>query len=238
MYALGAFLASFLIRYHGVSLRKAGLVAAITYGFSGVVGLVGGGILADSLCRKRVEGRLLVATWAIVICTPLMFLSLLRPRGDVLGFSILMGLGCSVMYAYYATVYSTIQDVVEPSLRGTAMALYFCAMYVLGASLGPIGTGIISDYFTFRAAAVAGAVDARSLGQLLSDLLPTLVGGAKGHTTAAIEPFRAVGLHDALFVVPLLGVLLAVVLFAASRSVSGDVSRLQTWMREQSPNRS
>jgi multidrug resistance protein len=235
MYALGAFLASFLIRYHGVSLRQGGIVAAVTYGFSGVVGLVGGGMLADSLCRKRADGRLLVATWAIVICTPLMFLSLLRPRGDVLGFSLLMGLGCSVMYAYYSTVYSTIHDVVEPSLRGTAMALYFFAMYVLGASLGPIGTGIISDYFTFKAAAAAGAVEARSLGQLLSDLLPTLVGGAKGHTTAAIEPFRAVGLHEALYLVPILGVLLAVVLFAASRTVSGDVSRLQAWMREQSP---
>jgi len=33
----------------------------------------------------------------------------------------------------------------------------------------------------------------------------------------------------------ILGVLLAVVLFAASRTVSGDVSRLQAWMREQSP---
>ena len=56
------------------------------------------------------------------------------------------------MYAYYATVYATIQDIVEPSLRGTAMALYFCAMYLAGASLGPVGTGFISDYFTAQAA--------------------------------------------------------------------------------------
>ena len=41
-----------------------------------------------------------------------------------------MGLGVAVMYAYYSTVYSTIQDIIEPSLRGTAMALYFFAMYV------------------------------------------------------------------------------------------------------------
>jgi hypothetical protein len=33
-------------------------------------------------------------------------------------------------------------------------------------------------------------------------------------------------------------VLLALVLFAASRTVPGDVSRLQAWMREHSPNRS
>ena len=82
----------------------------------------------------------------------------MRPSGDVLGFALLMGTGVGVMFAYYSTVYSTIHDVVEPSLRGTAMALYFCAMYVLGASLGPVGTGLASDYFTFQAASAAGAV--------------------------------------------------------------------------------
>jgi hypothetical protein len=231
MYALGAFLASFLIRYHGVSLREAGLIAAAVYGFSGVVGLLGGGILGDALCRRRVDGRLLVATGSIVISTPLIYASLLRPPGDVWGFSLLMGLGCGVMYAYYSTVYSTIQDVVEPSLRGTAMALYFFAMYVFGASAGPLGTGIASDYFTIGAAAAAGAVEPRSLGQILSDLLPTLVGGARGSGTAALEPFRAAGLHSAMYIVPALSAMLALVLLAGARTVRGDVARLHAWMR-------
>src|SRR5205809_1068916 len=95
--------------------------------------------------RGRADGRLLVATAARVISTPPMFLALLRPRGDVAAFSLLTGLGIGAMYAYYATVYSTIQDIVAPSLRGTAMALYLCAMYLLGASLGPVGTGVASD---------------------------------------------------------------------------------------------
>ena len=115
-----------------------------------------------------------------------------------MGFALLMGTGVGVMYAYYATVYSTIQDVVEPSLRGTAMALYFCAMYLAGASLGPIGTGMISDYFTARAATPRAC---------------------STHTGAALEPFRAAGLHSAMYVIPMLGVLLAMVLFAASRTV-------------------
>ena len=44
------------------------------YGFSGIVGLVGGGALADRLYRRRVDGRLLVGMASIVICAPLMFL--------------------------------------------------------------------------------------------------------------------------------------------------------------------
>ena len=52
------------------------------------------------------------------------------------------------MYVYYAVVYSAIQDVIEPALRGTAMALYFFAMYVLGASFGTWAIGLASDYYT------------------------------------------------------------------------------------------
>ena len=99
MYALGQFLASFLIRYHHVSLRNAGYVVMVVYGLSGIFGLVGGGMLADRLYQKRVDGRLIVGMWSIVICAPFMYLALLRPGGDILGFSLLMGVGCGVMYA-------------------------------------------------------------------------------------------------------------------------------------------
>ena len=93
MYALGAFVAPFLVRFHRLSFLDAGWVAAAVYGFSGTVGLAGGGALADRLYRARVDGRLIVATGAIAICAALTFLSLGRPRGDVWGFALLMGAG-------------------------------------------------------------------------------------------------------------------------------------------------
>jgi len=112
------------------------------------------------------------------------------------------------------------------------MALYFCAMYLLGASLGPVGTGLISDYFTFQKASAAGAVAPMAFGPLMSAELRSLVGESKGFPLAALEPFRADGLHTAMYVVPILAAILAVVLFAASRTVTKDVNRLQAWMRE------
>ena len=88
------------------------------------------------------------------------------------------------------------------------MSLYFGAMYLAGASLGPLGTGMISDYFTTRAALQAGVVD---------------------HSLKALEPFRAAGLHQAMYAIPLLAALLAVVLYAASRTVRRDVEALHAW---------
>ena len=212
MYALGAFLGPFLMRYHGVSLAKAGLIAMSVYGLSGIFGLFVGGIAADALHRTRPNGRLVVATASVAVCAPLMFLSLLRPAGDVLAFALLMGSGIGVMYAYYATVYSTIQDIVEPALRGTAMALYFGAMYLAGASLGPLGTGMMSDYFTSQAASAAGIMD---------------------HSIRALEPFRGDGLHAAMYVIPSLVSLLALVLFGASRTVGRDIEALHAWTADQ-----
>lgn len=213
MYAIGAFLSPFLQRVHHVSKLNAGMISMVVYGLAGIPGLIAGGMLGDRLVKSRPNGRLLVATVGILISAPMMFLALNRPAGDLVGFVLFAVLGMASMYAYYATVYSAIQDVIEPSLRGTAMALYFFAMYVLGASLGPVGMGFLSNHYTQKAALAAGVTET---------------------SFQALRPFAAQGLHSALYVVPVFGVILCVVLFAASRTVARDMEKLQSWMRESS----
>src|SRR3989442_4656127 len=182
MYAIAQFLSPFLIRFHHTSVRNAGLLSTAVYGLSGVVGLLLGGVLADAAYKRRSDGRLLVGATAIAITAPVLFMALGRPAGDVVGFAVLMGIGCGVMYAYYSTVYSTIQDIIEPSLRGTAMALYFCAMYVFGASAGPVGTGPARHYFPARAATPAGELP-RS-----PRALRTLLGAGAGALVCLVRP--------------------------------------------------
>lgn len=197
MYALGSFLAPLLMRYHGADLRQAGVMTTLVYGLSGIPGLLAGGALADHWGVKRRDGRLLVAAVAIALSAPLMWAALARPARDTVLFVILGAAACAFMYVYYASVYATLQDVVAPSMRGTAMALYFFAMYVLGASFGPLATGMLSDFFTRRAA-----------------------NGAPN-----LEPFRGAGLHSAMYAIPVLSLLLAFVLFAATRTVARDMER-------------
>ena len=211
MYAIGAFITPYLMRYHGLDIQQANMVSMLVYGVMGAPGLLIGGYLGDAVLKRRANGRMLVGAFAILFSIPTVYFALSVPKGSTTTFLILMGAACALMYFYYSTVYSTIQDVTEPALRGTAMAVYFFAMYVLGASLGPYGTGILSDLFTKRAAQAAGITD---------------------FTQAALEPFRADGLQSAMFIIPILGVILTVILFAASRTVSKDVEKLQTWMRE------
>ncbi len=205
-----AFQMPYLMRYHGATLTDAGRLSTLL-ALAGIPGLLLGGFAGDMTRRTRSNGRLLVAALALLLSTPFTYLALDAASGDLLGFGVFMALGGGLMYVYYATVYSTIQDVIEPSLRGTAMALYFFAMYVLGASFGPVLTGFLSERYTRSAATAAGVV--------------TL-------TKDALEPFRAAGLHSAMYLVPALGGLLAFVLFAASFTVRRDMDNLHRWMLE------
>jgi len=208
MYAVNSFLTSFLARYHRLDLKQATFTASLVLGAVGIVGLLGGGWAADRLGKVRREGRLLVSAIALLGASPLIYLALNRSPGDVLPFMALMGAGSALMFIYYSGVYAAIQDVIEPALRGTAMALYFFAMYVLGASFGPLVTGLLSDHLAKRAMSQAGA-------------------------EAMTEQFKAAGLHQAMYLIPILCFILSIVLWAAARAMPKDVQRLRAWMREQ-----
>jgi MFS family permease len=126
-------------------------------------------------------------------------------------FVALLGTGCMIAFAYYASVYATIQEIVPPSLRATAMALYFLAMYLLGGSFGPVLTGKLSDYFARRAMATDGA-------------------------SAMNEHFRAAGLHTAMYAIPVCAAFVSVVLLVAARIAPKDMDNLQAWMSSPAGN--
>ena len=116
------------------------------------------------------------------LSAPALYFALQTGRGEWFLFAVLFGFSCMMLYAYYATVYSAIQDVIEPSLRATAMALYFAAMYALGGAAGDPTIGFLSDRFAHSAAVADGV---------------KLEGLDRTAVQTALEPFRAVGLNKA-----------------------------------------
>lgn len=200
LYALSFFLTPFLIRYHRLDIQQAGFVAMVINGLLTIPGLLLGGYIGDAAKRWRPDGALIVLTLAVLASAPLFYFGLQISPGNITGFLVLFGAGFALMYFYYAIVYSAIQDVTPPEIRATAMSVYFLVMYVLGGALGPYAVGALSDYFTRRVGAISG----------ISDFT---ISGAQ-------EPFRAEGLHSAMYVVPLTSIILSFVIYMASRSRS------------------
>lgn len=213
LYAISAFITPYLMRFHNLDIQNAGFVSTIIYGVLSLPGLLLGGALGDFANKKRADGAMLVVTFATLLSIPFFFFAIQTETGNVAKYLFLMGASVALMYFYYSIVYATIANVTEPAARGTAMAIYFMAMYLLGASFGPYVIGAISDYFTHNAAVSAG----------INEITP-----------AALEPFRAAGLRSAMYVVPVLSSILTLVLFAASRTVKNDVEKIQNWMKNNS----
>jgi MFS family permease len=205
MYTIQTFLPAFLGRFHLVDLWHANFITGIAFGAVGVPGMWLGGLAADRMAAVRSSGRLLVSASALFLTGSFIFLALNLASGQLLLFGVLMSIGCLFGYFYYSGVYATIQDIVPPRLRGTAMALYFLAMYLMGGSYGPVMTGKLSDYFARRAMAEAGV-------------------------SVLNEHFRAAGLHSAMYVIPLCSVLVAAVLLIAARTVARDMNEMKAWM--------
>jgi predicted MFS family arabinose efflux permease len=132
----------------------------------------------------------LAARAAAVSVVPAVAGLALPPHTATIAIPLLM-LAYGLLQMYYGLVYAAIQDIVPAGLRGTAMAGYYLAMYLCGGSLGPLVAGRLSDYFARQAAG----------------------------SSAITEAARALGLQRAMFVIPVLSLTLAAVLWAALRSL-------------------
>lgn len=206
MYAIGTFLPAMLSRIHGFTLAESGIYTGCVYLIGGVTGGTLAGMWGDRIVHKRRDGRMLSAAWIQALCAPAALAGILLPKG----WTVLVVFALAVAYAglnsYYGLVYSSIQDIVPPQKRGTTMAIYFMLMYLCGASFGPVFTGQLSDYLARQAAQDAGSA-------------------------VLTEAYRAVGLQQAMLVLPALSLCLGAVLWAGSKTIVRDMDRRETALR-------
>ena len=205
-YAFATFLPAFLSRVHGLSVARSGVATGAAYLTGGILGGTLAGILGDYIVRRRKDGRMLCASVMALVAIPLACVGILQPAGSLYLALIFLGLTYAALTSYYGFVYSALHDIVAPNQRGAAMAIYFMAMYMCGASFGPLLTGKLSDVLAHRAAALAGSA-------------------------TMTEAFRAVGLQQAMLIIPALCIALAFVLFMGSRTIVADIARREATAR-------
>jgi MFS family permease len=191
LYSFSSFLPALLTRYHGLAVGQAGIWSGIGSGAAGILGALAAGAWGDRVIRRRANGRLLLAAGASLAAAPLAAVAIHMPAGSAAAALALLMPAYGLLQMYYGLVYAAINDIVPSHLRGSAMAVYLLVTYLGGAAFGPLFTGMLSDRLARHAAGAA----------------------------AVSEAAKAIGLHQAMYVVPALALVLAVVLWGAARAM-------------------
>lgn len=141
-YGISAFVYLHAVRYLGVRPEAGTWLGAIGAA-AGVVGTILGGVLADRSRRRHAAGRVFVAAAALTLAA-LCFVCQFTARGWPL-FLLFHGLATLFQTMWLGPVFATAQDHVPPRLRGTATAVQFLAINLIGLGLGPYLVGMLSD---------------------------------------------------------------------------------------------
>jgi len=201
-YSINSFVVPLLQRHFQLPIGKAALLAGLITGLTGLVGLIAGGWLADHLHQRSENARLRFCAMALFASAAATLVGLVAGSASVALFTTLFALGVLAYYSYYACVYPALHDVVAPRLRGTAFAVYFAAMYLLGGAFGPAVVGALSDYLALAAMRASGA-------------------------EAMTEGAKAAGLYGAMYLVPVMLAFTALFIYLASRRFAADARAMR-----------
>jgi MFS family permease len=133
---------AFIMRAQGATAAEAGMIVGVM-SIIGIFSAPFGGILADKWQRKNPQARMLLPALTLFASTIFLFLGILS---DFEGLGLVWGglYGLCLMLGLPALSAAT-QDVVPPSMKGTAWGLNVFCQYVLGAGWAPLIVGILSD---------------------------------------------------------------------------------------------
>jgi len=146
-YGLSAFMPIFLARVHEMPLQQIGAMLGLAAGFGGLIGTYGGGYLSDKLANRTGEQRwhIWVPLISTVAAIPFYWLSLmiadtgLASAGAWFVPSVVAGM-------YLGPCLGMTHSLVGLRMRAQASAILFFVLNLIGLGLGPMMTGLLSDY--------------------------------------------------------------------------------------------
>jgi predicted MFS family arabinose efflux permease len=144
-YGSGNFAPSFLVRNHGLEIGEVGIILAIFGGGGGMLGTFMGGFLADRLGVKDKRWYLWLPAIAGALALPLGFPYLLAADTTVVIGSLF--LVTIMINTYLGPCLAITHTLVPPAMRSLTSAVLFFVLNMIGLGLGPLTTGLLSDFY-------------------------------------------------------------------------------------------
>jgi predicted MFS family arabinose efflux permease len=145
VWAVYAWLPSYLNRFHGFAPDRAGAQTAVVVLLGGV-GAVLWGIVADRLALRRARARLYVPAIAAAAtgCILIVAFTVLSPGPAQ--FATLLA-AALIMTGTVGPCTAVVMDVVRPAIRATAASVLTITGNLLGSATGPLLAGALSDAY-------------------------------------------------------------------------------------------
>ena len=180
-------------------MREAGALYGTISGASIAIGLIIGAFSSDWLAQRDKRWSAWIAMLGLSIA-PLIYFCAFRIQEKPLATVVLTG-AAAVLLLFYGPTLGMIQNLLEPKMRATGVALFTTLYTAIGAGLGPTFVGFISDRFTqaafaqgnfegsFKAVCPGGVAPAGSPDTLIHACANASATGIQNAMTAAVCVF-------------------------------------------------
>jgi predicted MFS family arabinose efflux permease len=142
-YGQTAFMGSFFMRVHGLSVGEAGVLLGLAFGLAGALGTWFGGRVCDKAAAHDPRPYVLIPA-AAAAAGGLVFGGAVLMPGAVPAL-IGLSLAGALNAIWYGPVFATVHGLVPAEQRATAAAVHLFVINLIGLGLGPLAFGALSD---------------------------------------------------------------------------------------------
>jgi MFS family permease len=147
-YGIGIFLPSFMIRALNATLLQVSLTWGCAISAANMTGAIVGGWLGDRLSRRDVRWYAWLPAIACLMGAPLYWLALSAHK--LSAFIVTDIVAETILAIGPALIFAAIQAVCGSQRRAMATALVLFSINLIGAGVGPLLAGVLSDWFALQ----------------------------------------------------------------------------------------
>ncbi|WP_083240760.1 spinster family MFS transporter [Methyloceanibacter methanicus] len=185
-FGMVAWLPTFLVREHGMSLSAVGLYLAAAIGVAGAMGTMFAGRLADRLAMRNAGWIAWVPCLLLLIAKPFAIAGLLA-TGKA-GALLLLLVPCTLGAAYIAPTIAVLHGRLNLKQRPIGSALLLFGMNLIGMGLGPLIVGAVSEAWGGEGAGLGAGLIAVQFAGIVGIVVFALAGVAMERTSDAGDP--------------------------------------------------
>lgn len=213
MTSMSSFLNVFLQRTFHLPVRESGALFGSISGASITIGLIVGALSSDWLAERDKRWSAWIATVGLFFA-PIVYYFGFRME-NLAGATVVLTAAAAILLLFYGPTLGMIQNLLEPKMRATGMALFSVFYTLVGSGVGPPIVGFLSDRFAQRAfgtqsfvATCPGGIAPQGSAQSLVD---------------ACADASALGIQQAMSVIVCSAFIASLCYFMASRTLKEDL---------------